>query len=160
MEKIFTHPNNCPYPNLFYEIQLGNAGHFYTYCKYANVTERLMTSILNGKGDFTLEEKRKLINVYWNTGIEISHTYLYNSKLSFYDLKKKKHYHKFAVLYNELNELVTKPIVYTDFRYRNYYTEFSKYIEQRYVCRADYNKLVNLVNIFKLISRKTHARDI
>lgn len=152
-------PAKCPYLNLYAEILRQNAGHFDTYCKYARVTHNLMVGILNGNGDFTNEEKRNLINVYWNTGININCSYLFNNKLSFYDLKKSKHYRKFQLIYNKLEMLIKNPIVQMNFMYKHDYVEFNEYIKQRYVLRADYNKLVYLLNFFELITRKPKIRS-
>ncbi len=157
--KIFQYPACSPYPNLCFEIQLKNAGHIDTYCRNANITNNVMTNILNGKDDFSFDEKYGLIRGYWYTGIDISYDYLFNNKLSFYDLKKPKHYHKFLLIYSKLDILIKNPLVRTNFMYRFYYVKLSEYIKQRYVSRAEYNRLVHLLHFCENITNKPKPRN-
>lgn len=155
-ERFFNYPARSPYPNLYFEIKLGNAGHIDTYCKYSNITNNVMMCVLNGMNDLSYKEKQGIIQAYNYTGIKIGYSYLFNSNLSFYDLKKPKHYRKFQVIYSRLNELIKSPLVYTHFEYRLNYVKFSEYIKQRYVTRSEYNRLIHLLYFFELITRKEY----
>lgn len=147
MEYIPDYPQNCPYPNLYYEYRFQVLGSYDTYAEHAKVTPKIFEDMLNGIGDLTADEKYYFYRTYAPRDYSsISYNYLFSSRISFYDMQNKKHLHKFQRLYKRLNNAVAaaSPTSYYWKRF-NWYKKIDELINVRFIPRAYYNYVLSLI---------------
>jgi len=93
---------DAQYPNLAAEIYF-HSYHIDTFSSNANISSEILREWMDGNGVISEEEFRNLC-FYFVREDRLSYTYLKRPKLTYYDLKKSKHYHKVLIAYKALEK--------------------------------------------------------
>lgn len=142
------------YPNLAMEIYWRNQGSANTWADHARMTEPLLEAVLRGDAEAKPLEKLEL----WRfSGQNIRH--LFNPRLAFYDLTRRKHYRKVLVIYRKAERLANSNPTY-DWLKRLKVPAFKELMSNRLVSRARVNSLLEYIDFVSARGKDMPIRDL